>query len=47
MLTTLYEVAVSLVLSGVAGLAVGYLLWRFTDLGRAYEPGSPGSLPPR
>lgn len=38
MLTTLYEVAVSLVLSSVAGLAVGYLLWRFTDLGRAYEP---------
>jgi NitT/TauT family transport system permease protein len=38
MLTTLYEVAVSLVISGVAGLAVGYLLWRFTGLGRAYEP---------
>jgi NitT/TauT family transport system permease protein len=38
MLTTLYEVAVSLAISGVAGLGVGYLLWRFTDLGRAYEP---------
>jgi NitT/TauT family transport system permease protein len=38
MLTTLYEVAVSLVISSVAGLALGYLLWRVTDLGRAYEP---------
>jgi NitT/TauT family transport system permease protein len=37
MLVTLYEVAVSLAIAGVAGLGVGYLLWRFTALGRAYE----------
>ena len=38
MLVTLYEVTASLVISGVAGLGLGYLLWRFNALGRAYEP---------
>jgi NitT/TauT family transport system permease protein len=38
MLVTLYEVAISLVLAGAAGLCVGYLMWRYGALGRAYEP---------
>jgi NitT/TauT family transport system permease protein len=35
--TTLAEIAVSLALSMMLGLVIGYLLWRFNDIGRAYE----------
>src|SRR5690348_10280376 len=35
--TTLAEIAVALGLSMAFGLSVGYLLWRFNDVGRAYE----------
>ena len=34
---TLAEIAVALALSMVFGLGIGYLLWRFNDLGRAWE----------
>lgn len=32
-----YEVAVAFVLAGAAGLAAGYLLWRYPPLGTAYD----------
>jgi NitT/TauT family transport system permease protein len=35
---TLYETAISLVIASVAGLAIGYLLWRYGLLGQAFEP---------
>jgi NitT/TauT family transport system permease protein len=38
LLVTLYEVAIALVLASAAGLYAGYLLWRYSVLGRAYEP---------
>lgn len=36
--TTVREVAVTFAVAGVAGLAVGYLMWRYGTLGRAWEP---------
>jgi NitT/TauT family transport system permease protein len=36
--TTVREVAISFALAGLAGLAVGYLMWRYGALGRAWEP---------
>jgi len=35
--TTLAEIAVSLALAITFGLAAGYVLWRFSELGQAYE----------
>jgi len=35
--TTLAEIAAALALAIFSGLAAGYLLWRFSDLGQAYE----------
>jgi len=37
-LVTLYEVVVSLAIASAAGIALGYSLWRFDLLGRAYDP---------
>jgi NitT/TauT family transport system permease protein len=34
---TLAEIAVALALAMAAGLMLGYMLWRFNDLGQAYE----------
>lgn len=36
--TTVREVAVAFAVAGVAGLALGYLMWRYGALGRAWEP---------
>jgi NitT/TauT family transport system permease protein len=36
--TTVLEVAVSFGIAGVAGLGIGYLMWRYGALGRAWEP---------
>ncbi|MBI4523311.1 MAG: ABC transporter permease subunit [Deltaproteobacteria bacterium] len=35
--TTIYEVAVTFIFAGVAGLFGGYLLWRYPVLGKAYD----------
>lgn len=38
LLETLTETAISLVIAAIAGLATGYLLWRYGMLGQALEP---------
>jgi NitT/TauT family transport system permease protein len=38
LLVTLYETAVCLVLATVLGTGTGYLLWRYGEAGRAFEP---------
>lgn len=35
---TLFETGVAFALASVAGVGIGYLLWRFAALARAYEP---------
>jgi ABC-type nitrate/sulfonate/bicarbonate transport system permease component len=37
--TTVREVAIAFAVAGLAGLVLGYLMWRYGALGRAWEPG--------
>jgi NitT/TauT family transport system permease protein len=36
--TTAREVAIAFAVSGVGGIGIGYLMWRYGALGRAWEP---------
>ncbi|MHB1129819.1 MAG: ABC transporter permease [Ilumatobacteraceae bacterium] len=36
--TTLYETTIAFLIASVVGLSIGYLLWRYRDLGRSFDP---------